>query len=131
MKSSKRKLIIPIIVSIFFLIIIFISFLLLINQKSAFNPISDKNNFYDQLNLAIKTSHLETSSWIIRDFLHQVEFTVKNDNDTFKVIISDQKNPLYQIASLQELIKTAKMKEKSLKLVDLSVNHPYATFKNN
>lgn len=130
MKSSKKKLIAPII-GISFLIILSISSFLLINQKTAFNPISDKNNFYDQLDLAIKTSHLETSSWTIRDFLHQVEFTVKNNDNNFKVIISDQKNPLNQIASLQELIKTAKMKEKSLKLVDLSVNHPYATFKNN
>ncbi len=130
MKLFKRGLFLPIIV-VCLLIITFISFFLIVNQKTTFNPISDKNNFYDQLNLAIKTSHLETSSWTIRDFLHQVEFTVKNNNDTFKVIISDKKNPLNQIASLQELIKTAKMKEKSLKLVDLSVNHPYATFKNN
>jgi hypothetical protein len=130
MKLSKKKLFI-LITGLLFLTIIIASSFLLINQKSAFNPISDKNNFYDQLNLALKTGHLETSSLIIRDFLNQVEFTVKNDNNTFKVIVSNQKNPLNQIASLQELIKTAKMKGQYIKLVDLSVNHPYATFKNN
>jgi hypothetical protein len=130
MKSSKKKSILFIILT--FLTLLSLALLFFIRRQPSFNPISDKNDFYNQLNLAIKTSHLETSSLIVRDFLHQVEFTVKNDNDTFyKVIISDQKNPLTQIASLQELIKTAKMKEKSLKSVDLSAIHPYATFKNN
>jgi hypothetical protein len=129
MKLSKNKLILPII--FIFLILLSLAFFLFIRRQPSVNPISNKNDFYSQLNLVIKTSHLETSSWIVRDFLHQVEFTVKNDNNTFKTIISDEKNPLTQIASLQELIKTAKMKEKSLKLVDLSATHPYATFKNN
>jgi hypothetical protein len=104
----------------------------LLNQKiSTFNPVSEKSKFYDQLNLVIKTGHLETSSWIVRDFLHQVEFNLKNGDNTFKVILSDQKNPIWQIASLQELIKTAKINNQTIKLVDLSVNNPYATFKNN
>ena len=100
-------------------------------NKDSFNPISDKNIFYNQLNLALKTSQLETSSWQIRDFLHQIEFTVSNGNINFIAILSDQKNPVLQIASLQELIKTAKINNQSLKLVDLSMTHPYATFKNN
>jgi hypothetical protein len=129
MKSSKKKPILFIILT--FLILLSLTLLFFIRRQPSFNPISDKNDFYNQLNLVIKTSHLETSSLIVRDFLHQVEFTVSSDNNTFKVIISDQKNPLTQIASLQELIKTAKMKEKSLKSVDLSAVHPYATFKNN
>ena len=117
----------------FSIVIIIISFFILtLNHKSnTFNPISNKNNFYNQLNLALKTSHLETSSWQIRDFLNQIEFNIVDDDNIIKVILSDQKNPLGQIASLQQLLKTAKMKKQPLKLVDLSTTHPYATFKNN
>jgi len=128
MKLSKKKLFLPVVI---FFLIISLSFFLLTQHQPSFNPISDKNDFYDQLNLALKTSHLETSSWNIRDFTHQVEFTVSNGNNTFKVIVSDQKNPLIQIASLQELLKTAKINNQHFKLVDLSTTHPYATFKNN
>ena len=46
-----------------------ILFFFFLNQnKNSFNPISDKNSFYSQLNLALKTSQLETSSWQVRDF---------------------------------------------------------------
>ena len=100
-------------------------------NKPVFNPISDRNNFYNQLSLALKTSHFETSSWQVRDFLNQVEFSISDENNNFKVILSDKKNPLWQIASLQEIIKTAKINHQPLKLVDLSAAHPYATFKNN
>lgn len=100
-------------------------------RQNTFNPISEKNNFYTQLDLALKTSRLEISSWQIRDFVDQIEFTVSKDNNNFKVILSNKKNPLWQITSLQEVIKTAKIKQQHLKLVNLSSAHPYATFKNN
>ena len=108
-----------------------LSFLFLNRNKTSFSPISDKNSFYDQLNLAIKTSQLETSSWQIRDFLHQIEFTISTDDNDFIAILTNQKSPVWQISSLQELIKTAKINHQSLKLVNLSTAHPYATFKNN
>lgn len=128
MKLSKK--IIFIILST--LLIGGILFFFFLNQnKNSFNPISDKNSFYSQLNLALKTSQLETSSWQVRDFIHQIEFTISNGDNNFKAILSDQKSPVWQIASLQELIKTAKINNQSLKLVNLSVAHPYATFKNN
>lgn len=128
MKLSKK--IVFIILST--LLISSILFFFYSNQnKKSLNPISNKNSFYNQLNLALKTSQIETSSWQIRDFIHQVEFTISYDNNNLKVILSDQKNPVWQIASLQELIKTAKINHQSLKLVNLSTAHPYATFKNN
>lgn len=99
--------------------------------NSNFNPISDKNNFYQQLNLAIKTSQLTASSFEVRDFNHQIEFYIATDNQSIKVILSDQQDPFSQISSLQELVKTAKINQQKLKLVNLSSIHPYATFKNN
>jgi peptidoglycan hydrolase CwlO-like protein len=130
MKLSKKKLFLIILI-IFTIAVSLTLFFVFHKKQNTFNPISDRNNFYTQLNLALKTSRIETSSWQIRDFINQVEFTVSNDDNNFKVILSNQKNPLWQITSLQEVIKTAKIKQQPLKLVNLSAAHPYATFKNN
>lgn len=100
-------------------------------NNSSLDPISHQNNFYQDLNLALKTSQLKTSSFEIRDFNNEIEFFILDNNPQTKVIISTQKNPFWQISSLQEIIKTAKIKQQGLKLVDLSSVHPYATFKNN
>jgi hypothetical protein len=129
MKLFKKKLIL--IISLFLLTITSLTFFFLNYKQSTFDPISNKNDFYNQLNLILKTGHLETSSWIIRDFLHQIEFNIADEGNSFKIVLSDQKNPLTQIASLQELIKTAKINNQTLKLINLSAAHPYATFKNN
>lgn len=128
MKLSKKKIFLGISILLF---ASFASFLFFNQKQNTFTPISDKNIFYNQLNLALKASQLETSSWQVRDFINQVEFTISNENNNIKVVLSDQKNPVWQIASLQELIKTAKINNQSLKLVNLSTAHPYATFKNN
>ena len=64
-------------------------------------------------------------------FNNQVEFYLSQDNQNIKIILSDQKDPFWQISSLQDIIKTARINHQSLKLVDLSPAHPYATFKNN
>lgn len=99
--------------------------------KNVFDPKSDKNNFYKNLNLAINTGKLSTSTLTVRDFNHEVEFYLSQNNQTVKVILSDQKDPFWQISSLQDVLKTAKINQQELKLVDLSSAHPYATFKNN
>jgi len=99
--------------------------------STVFDPKSDKNNFYQNLNLAINTANLSTSTLTVRDFNQQVEFYLSQDNQNIKIILSDQKDPFWQISSLQDIIKTAKINHQSLKLVDLSPAHPYATFKNN
>lgn len=100
-------------------------------NKTVFYPKSDKNNFYQKLNLAINTSKLSTSTLTIRDYNNQIEFYLSQDNENIRIILSDQKDPFGQISSLQDIIKTARINHQSLKLVDLSPAHPYATFKNN
>ncbi len=126
MKSFKFLLILPIIG------ILLLIFSIKLNQpKTTFDPKSDKNNFYQNLNLAINTSKLSTSTLTVRDFNHQIEFYLSYDDQNIKIILSDQKDPFWQISSLQDIIKTARINHQSLKLVDLSPAHPYATFKNN
>jgi len=103
----------------------------LTSTQITFSPKSDKNNFYQNLNLAINTSDLSVSSITVRDFNNEVEFYLSQDDQTIKVLLSDQSDPFWQISSLQDILKTAKMNQQQLKLVDLSSSHPYATFKNN
>lgn len=122
-----KFLLIPIIIGISFTIYLVVSR----QSKLVFEPKSDKNNFYQNLNLAINTSKLSISTFNVRDFNHEVEFYLSQDNKNIKVILSDQKDPFWQISSLQDILKTAKINQQELKLVDLSSVHPYATFKNN
>ena len=128
MKLFKLSLLVSIVLS---LIIILILSLKPSLPQSTFNPKSDKNDFYQNLNLAINTSKLSISSITVRDFTNEVEFFISQDNQTIKVILSDNIDPFWQISSLQDILKTAKMNQQQLKLVDLSSAHPYATFKNN
>lgn len=121
-----------------FLFIIFISSLsfsiysLTNFSENKIDPTSNKNNFYIQLEHGLKTAQINITKSAIRDYQNQFEFYIINqDNNPTKIILSTQKNPYWQIASLQEILKTAKINNKQLQLVDLSINHPYATFKNN
>lgn len=96
------------------------------------NPTSTKNNFYLELDNILKTAQIKTVKNTIRDYQNQFEFYIINENNNpTKVILSTKKNPYWQIASLQEILKKAIINNKQLQLVDLSINHPYATFKNN
>jgi len=100
-------------------------------QNKQFSPISSQNDFYSKLNSAIQTSQLKVSQISINDFNNEVEFYLTNGNNQVKIYFSTQKDPYWQISSLQEVLKTARIKDKELKLIDLSSAHPYATFKNN
>lgn len=101
-------------------------------SENKIDPTSIKNNFYVQLEHGLKTAQINITKSTIRDYQNQFEFYIINEsNNPTKIILSTQKNPYWQIASLQEILKTAKINNKQLQLVDLSINHPYATFKNN
>jgi len=119
------------------LIIIFISLLsfstysLISFSENKINPASEKNNFYSQLEYGLKTAQIEITKSTIRDYQNQFEFYIINKSNPIKVIFSTKKNPYWQISSLQEILKTAKINNKQLQLVDLSITKPYATFKNN
>ncbi len=103
-----------------------------ISSEKKINPTSNKNNFYLELDNILKTAQIKTVKSTIRDYQNQFEFYIINEsNNPTKVILSTKKNPYWQISSLQEILKKAKINNKQLQLVDLSINHPYATFKNN
>ena len=101
------------------------------NKKTAHQPISNQNDFYKNLDLAINTAKLKTSFFQIRDFNNEVEFYLIVNDSPIKILVSTQKDPFWQISTLQQVVKTAKINQGKLKLVDLSSKHPYVTFKNN
>jgi hypothetical protein len=89
-----------------------------LNQKNdSVDPISSQNNFYQKLDLAINTSQIKTSSIKVRDFNNEVEFYLIQPNNQVKIILSTKKDPVWQISSLQEVLKTAKINQEDLKLV--------------
>jgi len=127
MKLFKISLFIIFIFSLVFSIYSLINF-----SKNKIDPTSSKNNFYSQLEYGLKTAQINITKCNIRDYQNQFEFYIMNKgNNPTKIILSTKKNPYWQIASLQEILKKAKINNKQLQLVDLSINHPYATFKNN
>ena len=127
MKLFKISLFIIFIASLAFSIYSLATF-----SENKLDPNSNKNGFYLQLEHGLQTAKINISKTVIRDYQNQFEFYIINQgNNPIKIILSTQKNPYWQIASLQEILKTAKINNKQLQLVDLSINHPYATFKNN
>ena len=99
--------------------------------KPEITPVSQKNNFYTKLDSAINQIQQDISQVTFRDYQNQVEFYIMEDNNTSKVLLSTQKDPYWQIASLQEVLKKSKIEGRKPYLIDLSIDNPYATFKNN
>lgn len=120
---------------IFLLLLILISTLFIydyfINSKIALKPISAKNNYYKNLELAINTANLTISSYQIRDYNNEVEFYLIDNDQPIKILLSTLKDPFWQVSTLQQVVKKAKINQEKIKLVDLSSQHPYVTFKNN
>lgn len=112
-----------VILSIFFYSI----FLTNYNKKKLSEPISSTNNFYSKLENELFSANLKPVAIKIFDFNDKVEFYL----DQTKIILSSKKDPSKQITSLQEVLKIGKIKNKQIKIIDLSIDNPYATFKNN
>jgi len=119
-------------VAIFIPLITIIVFVIIKFCSKPISPISNQNDFYDKLNNAFQTSQLVPINLTVRDYLNEVEFYLQEkDGYSTKIILSTKKDPYWQIVSLQDFSKTAKINNKQIYLVDLSIDHPYATFKNN
>lgn len=99
--------------------------------KPEITPVSAKNDFYTKLNNSLNQINLDISQITFRDYQNQIEFYIMEDNNTSKVLLSTQKDPYWQIASLQEVLKKSKIEGRKPYLIDLSIDNPYATFKNN
>jgi len=97
-------------------------------QIAYLDPSSDKNEYLTSLKNILNKADIPISQISINSYQNEIEFLVRNQNSSpTKVIISSNKNALYQVNALQKLIKIANIKEKQIKFIDLSSRRPYAT----
>lgn len=122
------KILLPILVLV---LISYSIFSLNYSFRPEITPVSQKNDFYTKLDSAINQIQLDISQITFRDYQNQIEFYIMEDNNTSKVLLSTKKDPYWQIASLQEVLKKSKIEGRKPYLIDLSIDNPYATFKNN
>ncbi|MFA6250374.1 MAG: hypothetical protein WC686_02590 [Candidatus Shapirobacteria bacterium] len=95
---------------------------------SNISPLSTRQSYLHQLQTAISSAGLTPIKLVFRDFQNQIEFfLITNHNkDTIKIILSTQKNPVWQVNQIKHLISNYHPT-----LIDLSPKHPYGTFQNN
>jgi len=109
------------------LISIFLSINFFLNispQTKNISIVTDKEGFITKLNHALNLANINPKNIKINYGFDQVIFTSNNT----KIILSINKNPYSQITTLQQAQKIATIKKQQLSLVDLSLEHPYASF---
>jgi len=105
----------------------FAIFFLLFHTTQPVSLLSPKIEFSKKMENAINSLKIKTGSIVYKEFIDQVEF----DIDNCHIVLSTKKDPLVQLTTLQEAQKVAKIKQSIISFIDLSVDHPYATLKNN
>lgn len=85
---------------------------------------TNKEEFIKKLKHGLDLAKIDTKNTKINQGLNQISFYYK---DT-KIIFSMNKNPYSQITTLQETQKIATINKNQLRLIDLSIEHPYASF---
>jgi len=94
-------------------------------------PEQNKDEFAMLLSL-LQLHHFSTNKITTNHLFHHLTFelTSPNTKDTITIRLTSQKNPYYQVQSLQNTIRTANIKGTTIKFIDLAAKHPYATLKN-
>ncbi len=96
------------------------------------NPLSPENQFQTRLIHALSLANIKYNQLNFREFQNEVEFQLVEPGQTpTTIILSTQKNPYWQISALQQVQKTSRIRHKIIRLVNLSLNHPYATLEDN
>jgi len=97
------------------------------------NPTTNSNQNYLDFKKALQLSKLndQVSQIEYRPFFDEIEFTLNDTQSNTTVVLSSQKNIYKQVTALQKTLIIAKMENKHLSFIDLSLKHPYATLKNN
>jgi len=133
MKLSKK--ILPKVTIIFSAAAILLpaAFFLLKPLHNLQNPTTDSNQNYLDFKKSLQLSKLsdQVSQIEYRPFFNEIEFVLNDQQGSTTVILNSQKNIYKQVAALQKTLIIAKMENKHLSFIDLSLKHPYATLKNN
>lgn len=133
MKLSKKVL--PKVIIIFSAtsILLLVAFFLLKPLHNLQNPTTDSNQNYLDFKKSLQLSKLsdQVSQIEYRPFFNEIEFILNDQQGSTTVILNSQKNIYKQVTALQKTLIIAKMENKHLSFIDLSLKHPYATLKNN
>jgi len=112
-------------------LVIIISFLLLYysdTPSTKLSPVSPQTKFSQKLNHALFLAKINPVNIVYQSAINKVSFSCQYNTNTYKVILSTQQNPYYQITTLQQLLKKDRISNNNtIKIIDLSINHPYAT----
>jgi len=131
-QTNRSKKFIPLLV----LAVILLSSLFLFAKTNNFfsppknlNPSSDSADFIKKLKLSLDQSSLSLSGEI--KIYQSRNIVIFHTKDNIRVIFSLEKDPYFQVTSLQQILKTARMNTKQIEKIDLSLKKPYVTFKDN
>jgi len=104
-------------------ILLFLLSLSLFKNTTYLNPISENNKYRQNLDKALTLANLKPQKVTPREFINEIEFSLDNK----QIIFSTKKDPFWQVSSLQDILKIAKINHQIIKFIDLSPAHPYAT----
>ena len=116
------KIIFPIILILTFIITNY--FLNISSKTNNISITSNKEEFIKKLTHGLNLANISAKNITINSGFDQIIFI----SNKAKIIFSLNKNPYSQIATLQQAQKIATIKKQQLLLVDLSLEHPYASF---
>ncbi len=103
-------------------------------NKDVYVPVQDVEFFKNKLMNTLREEQIEIISGPLgRPEIFGLEMIIKQKNYPMKIIFSTQQPPQTQLASLQLILKEAKIREKLSrgeppKLIDLTGDKPYVSF---
>ncbi len=130
-KSRPKK---TILLFVFIVILLFSLFLFVenndfFNSSKNLNPSSNTADFVKKLKISLYQASLPLSGEI--KIYQSRNIVIFHTKDNVRVIFSLEKDPYFQVTSLQQILKTARMNTKQIEKIDLSLKKPYVTFKDN
>ena len=119
------------ILAIFVLASLITSFLISRPAKQSISPQASVNFINHQLTQNLSDKKLTATNIDIDIYNQKIYFTLIDDDRFIPIILSTQKQIPLQINALQKIIKTVRINLAYPTKIDLSLDKPYATIKNN
>jgi len=119
------------ILAIFVFISIIASLIISRPIKKTISPQASVNLINHQLSQNLTYKNLTATNIDIDIYNQKIYFTLIDNNKFIPIILSTQKQIPLQINVLQKIIKTVRINLAYPTIIDLSLEKPYATIKNN
>jgi len=117
--------------SLLLLLFLALSFFYIKNSQNTFTPKSLENKQIELIKDALQKSIFESiDNAKVNKSQNFFKFQIKDNQKISTIILSLTKDPYLQITALQKAFKIARINNKHIKFIDLSLNHPYATLQN-